>query len=456
MSVILAESVAITKSRLVKGFNGDNMNLNGRVISLENADKGFKAAGAVKTPYVSVIASGNRKGFAAGAVTAFNDYTKDIYVNKYNAESIINKYFDDMETVVGKCGIEDSRLSIGVLCAFEDCVVAAKTGNCHLLRFSDGELFEIALSDDEGGRGFQFVDVVCDGDMYALIGEECSADLDYEAIVDAFDSGKELKLMIKDFFSILSSDARGNDCSVILIKLQTDMERTYAAMPAENAENDYQQDIPVDPGAFEAEPPIDSNELEAAETVVDDSEKPENGPKPSRKKAILNFIPIAVLVIILAVAAGLYLATRPNNPFKEPESYSAGEVPLFVEDEEDGTQGDFNGSSGMVNVDDTEQGGNAGSVTTTTETTTRRDETTTNAQTEAPIVTTTESTPENDPETTTETTTAVPTETTTASETTTETTTVSETTTSSPEEDNEVPEDDDPERPIDAGNNEEL
>ena len=83
MSVILAESVAITKSRLVKGFNGDNMNLNGRVISLENADKGFKAAGAVKTPYVSVIASGNRKGFAAGAVTAFNDYTKDIYVNKY-------------------------------------------------------------------------------------------------------------------------------------------------------------------------------------------------------------------------------------------------------------------------------------------------------------------------------------------------------------------------------------
>ena len=70
MAVIQVESVAITKSRLAKGFNGDNFNLNGKVITAEEADAGFKAAGSVKPPYVAVMVSGNQKGFAAGAAAA--------------------------------------------------------------------------------------------------------------------------------------------------------------------------------------------------------------------------------------------------------------------------------------------------------------------------------------------------------------------------------------------------
>ena len=123
MAVILAESVAITKSRLTKGFN----NLNGKVISAQEADNGFKAAGSVNPPYIAVIASGNQKGFAAGAVAAFNDYVKDINFNKYNAENVINKYFDDMQSVVENCGIDGGRLSVGVVCAYDDCVIAAKS-----------------------------------------------------------------------------------------------------------------------------------------------------------------------------------------------------------------------------------------------------------------------------------------------------------------------------------------
>lgn len=431
MSVILAESVAITKSRLAKGFNGDNLNLNGKVITAEEADKGFKAAGSVKPPFVSVIASGNQKGFAAGAANAFNDYIKDINFNKYNSESVFNRYFDDMDAVVEKCGIENSRLSLGIVCAYDDCVVAAKTGGCHLLRFSDGELFEIALSDDENGRGFQFVDTIADGDIFALVGEEVSRDLDYDSIVKVFDSGSELKVMIRDFFKLLSA-AGGKDCSVILIKLKSDTERTYAAIPSVTLTDDFSNgdvDIPVDPGEFDAQPPIDATELRENEDFVSDDENPQNGKNPSAKKKILSFIPIAVLVIILAVTAALYFSTRAQKTNAEGESGSNEAIVYFENKTNEGD--DFNGSSGMQEVKDTEYGGDVGgelnnddnndnngdettrvSVTTTrpTETTTRVSvsttqvsETTTSGNNETTTSAGDETTTENNAETTTET-----------------------------------------------------
>lgn len=363
MAVILTESVAITKSRLTKGFNGDNLNLNGRTISAEDADKGFKAAGAVKPPYISVMASGNQKGFAAGAAAAFNDYIKEINLNKYNARSIFEKYFSDMDAVIEKCSIEDSRLSLGIVCTYNDCVIAAKTGNCHILRYSDGELFEIALSDSEEAFGFQFIDGLADGDMFALIGEECSRDLDYDKIVTTFDSGTDLKIMIRDFFNIIASKSRGLDCSVILMRLKCDCERTFANIPehADNAprvEGDEAAVYDSVPDNFAVQPPIDADELSEQEDVVSDNEAPKNGKSPSAGKKIASFIPIAILVIILAAAAALYIATRkPLDPV-ESESTSDGPVQQISLKEEDTSEGEFNGSNGMQTVEDTEYNGN--------------------------------------------------------------------------------------------------
>lgn len=381
MAVILAESVAITKSRLAKGFNGDNLNLNGKIISAEEADIGFKAAGSVKPPYIAVVASGNQKGFAAGAVAAFNDYVKDINLNKYNAEAVIGRFFDDMQAVVEKCGVENGRLSIGIVCAYDDCVVAAKSGDCHLLRFSEGELFEIALSDDEGARGYQFIDMIADGDMFALIGEEASAELDYDGIVNTFDSDADLKTMVKDFYKLLSVNARGKDCTVVLMKLKCDEERTYAAAPLMAADDTSIDDIPGDEG-FDAQPPVDTAELREASGYVSDEEAPETGKSPvSAKKKVLGFIPIAVLVIILAVAAALYLSTRPGNPLDEGSSGSDVDNQAVINDAFT-MDGDFNGSNGMQSVEDTEFGGDVDvpeDEGDDDETTTERQETSTRA-----------------------------------------------------------------------------
>ena len=409
MAVILAESVAITKSRLTKGFNGDNLNLNGKVISAEEADKGFKAAGSVKPPYISVVASGNQKGFASGAATAFNDYVKDVNFNKYNSEAVFNRYYDDMDVVVEKCGIENSRLSMGIVCAYDDCVVASKTGGCHLLRFSDGELFEIALSEEENGRGFQFVDTIADGDIFALLGEEVSENLDYDAIVNVFDSGNDLKTMARDLFKLLAK-AAGKDCTLVLVKLKSDTERTYAAIPDVSFTDDIidgSEGIPETPDQFETQPAIDESELKENDPVISDDEIPETEKKNSDKKKILGFIPVVILVILLAVAAALYFATHPLN-FNKPSAPTTDSTEAVLEILTDETE-DFNGSTGMEEMEDTEFGGNVGDAqgviasTSVPETTTRAPETTTRRQ-----VTTTRA-----PETTTAGTTAATTEATT-------------------------------------------
>ena len=389
MSVTFAESVAITKSRLKKGFNGDNLNLNGKVVSVQEADNGFKAAGRVKPPYIAVVASGNQKGFAAGAVSAFNDYVKDINLNKYNSEAVIARYFDDMQAVIDKCDIEGSKLSVGIVCAYDDCVVAAKTGDCHLLRFSEGELFEIALSDEEGGRGYQFIDVVTDGDMFALIGEEASADLDYDGIVGIFDSDSDLKTKVKAFYKLLAEKAQDNDCSVVLVKLECDTERTYASAPLVSTVVDAEDDgsAAVSPESFESEPAVETAELYKADETVSDDENPETGKKPkSTKKKILDIIPILVLIAILGVAAALFIATRFSSPvdgvINKPEKTTkeTTTAETVIDDE---TEIDVNGSSGMQDVEDVEHGGDVvtpENTTTATENTTVATENTTVAE----------------------------------------------------------------------------
>ena len=432
MSVIFAESVAITKSGLVKGFNGDNMNLNSKVISTQEADNGFKAAGSVKPPYFAVIASGNQQGFAEGAASAFNDYIKDINHNKENASEIISRYFDDMQIVADNCGIENATLSVGVVCVYDDCVIAAKSGNCHLLRYANGELFEIAIPDDESPRGFQFIETITNGEMFALIGEECSEDLNYYGIVEAFNSEADLKTTVKAFYRLLAENAKEKDCSVVLIKLGCDEENVYVAAPVDNvvAEDAYAEDTAA-AVSVETEETVSSENEETAAPVAKEKTR------RSLKRKILDTIPIVILVVLFGIAASLFVAIQKTKPASSPDiTTEASTEPVSeIVSEEIGsvvTEEKTTISNGMVTVGDPEQGGNVNPVTTTRapETTTRAPETTTRAPettTQAPETTT------QAPETTTqapETTTQAPETTTQAPETTTQ---APETTTQAPE-----------------------
>lgn len=371
MSIILAESVAVAKSKLSKGFNGDSLNLDGKVVSVDGADKGFKAAGNVKPPYAAVLSSSNRKGFANGAVTAFNDYVKNISENIDASQQMLNSYFDDMNAVVDKCEIPDSTLSIGVVTVCENCVVAAKTGNTHLLRYSDGELFEIAISEYEGGKGYQLIDSVLDGDIFALISDEAAENLDYDGILNIFSSGKDLKSTVNDLFTLLPV-ADGKDCSVVLIKLKVRTAAPVAAVaPAAPVVSVDDNDVPADENNAAA----DDSELEDFETQ--DRNKLGN-------KKIIGFIPIIALVAILAVAVGLYVASHFDFDGNDEDNTNAGDTPVFEDFSDDETT--------TENSSETDSTTEAETTTTEEETTTVPDETTTQRQeetaTQAPETTT--------------------------------------------------------------------
>ena len=390
MSVIFAESVAITKSGLIKGFNGDNMNLNGKVLTPQEADNGFKAAGRIKPPYYAVLTSGNQQGMAEGAASAFNDYIREINLNKENAFEIISRYFDDMQTVAENCGMEDGNLSVAIVCVYEDCVIAAKTGNCHLLRYSAGELFEIALPDDESSsRGFQFAEIISNGDMFALIGEECSADINYVGIINEFNSDSDLKSKVKSFYKILSENAKDKDCSVILIRVETEEANAVIAAPA--------GDVVIAEDAY-ADESVESQDAEAEE-----AEEP-----VSLKKKILNALPIVALIIIFGITGALFIATQVTKPASTQESTTVPTTESTTVKQEEtsnaASEEKTTVSDDMVNVGDPEQGGNAISPETTTqapETTTQAPETTTQAPETTTESNTTLSEPVN-PETTTQ------------------------------------------------------
>ena len=99
MSVVSIETAAISKSRLTKGFNGDSINLNRRISSIDEMNSGYRAAGTVNPPCVCAVVSSVIKGVSAGAVTAFDDYSHRIYTQRTNAYDAFKKYADDMTSV---------------------------------------------------------------------------------------------------------------------------------------------------------------------------------------------------------------------------------------------------------------------------------------------------------------------------------------------------------------------
>ncbi len=60
-----AEAVVITKPDKNTGLNGANINMNGKVLLADAADKGYKGAGMLSGEVVLCVASGDRETKAA-------------------------------------------------------------------------------------------------------------------------------------------------------------------------------------------------------------------------------------------------------------------------------------------------------------------------------------------------------------------------------------------------------
>ena len=310
MAIISVETVAFTKSALKKGFNGDNINIKGHAIPQEKADSGYQAKGTMDLPCRALVASSENK-CAYDAAEAFRDYFHNIDNARGDAQGAVEEYISDMDTVMSK--MANAELSLGLVCVYDNRVVVGKSRDCHVLRFTGGELFETALT-GRGGTGYQMITNVEDGDIFMLLGAQASSIVDYDAVARILDENESLPAMIKPLYESFAAADKTADCTIVLMKIKTDgkaaapsgeplkifAEAAGAAAPAAAS------------GDFGFAPAISSDEVDGMHrSRLDDYGDPiPEVRKPSLGRRLLTVLPIALVVILVGVAVGLYIATK--------------------------------------------------------------------------------------------------------------------------------------------------
>ena len=341
MSVVSIETAAISKSRLTKGFNGDSINLNRRISSIDEMNSGYRAAGTVNPPCVCAVVSSVIKGVSAGAVTAFDDYSHRIYTQRTNAYDAFKKYADDMTSVSAECG--DTNISIACVCIFSDRILVSSVGNAKIFFCRAGKA-QLLSSDGE----FMFkdlTDVGADGGYIAVFGAECSEFADEKIVENASFGGKDIKAVSKSAFIALSKKTSDTDITGVFFKFTAeDSDYEDEAVPAvsavdesESAHDSKSADtaVSIDEPVCEEPEIIDENKSEIPVLTSQDEEEyddGENRKKPSGSK-LKTLIPFIILLLLVAGACAYFIMTKDKDDKPTVPDVPSNAVNATVEDE---------------------------------------------------------------------------------------------------------------------------
>lgn len=148
-----AEAVVITKPDKNTGLNGANINMNGKVLLADAADKGYKGAGMLSGEVVLCVASGDRETKAAE--TAMNILTKHIPAIKTSgdsfpaeADAFFNHAFRELSIQTGAY----EAFSATLLYNYADNVYIANTGDNAVYTYDGMYLDQIAFAPQETGK----------------------------------------------------------------------------------------------------------------------------------------------------------------------------------------------------------------------------------------------------------------------------------------------------------------
>lgn len=343
MSVISIETAALSRSRLAKGFNGDSINLNRRVSSVEEMNNGYRAAGKIAPPCVCTVASAPVKGVAAGAVTAFDDYSHTIYKLRADAQGEMKRYMDDMSAVAAECGVKE--LSLASVCVFSDKILASSVGSVKVFVCSHAGVSEI--SSDNGEFKFSDLSDLQDGGFIVVLGAECAAYADAELIGIVTSQSDNIKAVSKALFTSLNKVAGNADITAVFFKITAEdkavkPESAVAAAAVETVIEKKAEDKPEVKKEAAAEEKTAENKndeekandesIENAENEesassedssfdeddvfaeFDDEEEEESDKKQlSAGKKLLGLIPFIVLAALVGIVLAVYVFTGPKK-----------------------------------------------------------------------------------------------------------------------------------------------
>ena len=294
MSYII-KTAAVTQKGANGEFNSDNLNLNGRVLSIENANNGFKGAGSMRAPFVVAFASSPYNGFAGAALTALCDRTDALKEDENRFAAVLDGYFADSRHALEQCNCDADGLSVSALIGYENKLVAAKMGNAGILRYTDGDLINMGAAQDEQPSFCEEIPVVT-GDMFVLCPEAALSALTEGEIIVALNAadGNEKKAvqMLAAKFAKRNPDV--SDTFVVIRVEQQGAPAVVAPVVAETP-----APVQEEPVAVAQEEAADVENVYEPETDEYD-EAPQADP---RKKILLWAILCVALVLAMVLAA---------------------------------------------------------------------------------------------------------------------------------------------------------
>lgn len=351
MSILSVDAAAVTVKAKNQTVNYENYNINEKVYSKESvsSEKGKRiAAENVAVPFYCAVASSNEEDFASGAMKALNNgYTTDMADSDDEKEAVLNGYFDDLDAVIDQVNDERAKLRVGLIYVSARNIIAGRLGDCRILRYTDGGIFEVARPEEGADRGTRIIHNVKDGDVFVILGSGCSEDPDYESLQKDFENSSNVKETVVSVFNTVSKSREDKDRTIVAIKIKAD--DTLPASVNEESDDARRDEEAINAfeGGAAAHSAVDNDDNGEVEVESDsDEDKSDNAADKEHEKKKVNIVPIIILVILVAGVCCYFIYEHyfknksDNKP--EPVSVSAEasteEISLEITTEEETTE----------------------------------------------------------------------------------------------------------------------
>ena len=287
-----AEAVVITKPDKNTNLNGANINMNGKVLLADVADKGYKGAGMLSGEVVLCVASGDRETKAAE--TAMNILTKHIPAIKTSgdsfpaeADAFFNHAFRELSIQKGAY----EAFSATLLYNYAGNVYIANTGDNAVYTYDGMYLDQISFAPEETGK--KDVDLPTSDVFYKVITDikPNTQILVFSKEVYEYTTDEQILDILRNALSPKQA------CQRLIDQAAENGAESFVTVMIENL---TPTEVPVAGAAVphaEGDEPAEELPEEAYEEEVS---------KPSKAPLIV----LILLLVLVALIAGLYFANQ--------------------------------------------------------------------------------------------------------------------------------------------------
>ena len=186
---IKVEAAVVAQKRGNAAFNSDSVNINGKLLSRESLQNGYKGTGEMSGTVYFSMSSSDIEGFPEAAVAAFNECAEKFKDGTSVPSEVITGYFKDSVYALGEMGHKSSELVSSVLYLSGNTVIMAKSGNTQMYTYAASGLTNVtpalfATEDGAAQYGLCTFPSVAVGDIFLLLTDGAHKVLSPEQIQD--------------------------------------------------------------------------------------------------------------------------------------------------------------------------------------------------------------------------------------------------------------------------------